>query len=253
MILLALTLAGAASSEEPLLAQVSVRAPYLNMGALNRMFDAQPARKALETPAAPQGGPEQDLVVDVPEPPKEYRRTFRLLLNNPKKTDRYDRLIIEHAEKHGLDPRLVKSIIAAESEFTVRARSPKGARGLMQVMPKTAAAHGVPPAELYTAEGSVEAGTSYLAWLFKTAWKRWKLKGVAYRDAPMWILQRIIAAYNAGPRFLTKRPWYKETRHYVRKVVMYYQSRVSDLRRPPENRYSYPKVTLTPSSGGMLF
>jgi hypothetical protein len=248
MILLALTLAGVASAEERLLAQVGVRAPHMGMGALNRMFDAQPLRKELKTAV-----PEQDLVVDVPEPPKEYRRTFRLLVNNPEKTDRYDRLIIDNADKHALDPRLVKSIIAAESEFTIQARSPKGARGLMQVMPKTASQHGVSPDELYTAEGSVAAGTSYLAWLFKTAWKRWKLKGVAYRDAPMWILQRIIAAYNAGPKFLTKRPWFKETKHYVRKVVMYYKSKVSDLRRPPENRYAYPKVTMAPSSAGLLF
>ena len=111
----------------------------------------------------------------------------------------------------------------------------------------------MPAPRLHTAEGGIQAGTAYLAWLFKTAWKRWKLKGVSYKDAPMWILQRIVAAYNAGPRFLTKRPWYKETQHYVRKVLMYYKSTVSDLRRPPEKAYDYPQVSMIQPQPGSLF
>ena len=250
LLLLSVTLA----AEEMLIAQVGPAARF-NMGQLNRMFDAAPVRRALQEPSTPKtlrpAAP--DLVVDIPEPPKEYRRTFRLLLSNPEKTDRYDELILKQSAKHGLDPRLVKSIIAAESEFTVKATSPKGARGLMQVMPRTAQMHGVPAARLHTAEGSVEAGTAYLAWLYKTAWQRWKLKGVAYKDAPMWVVQRIIAAYNAGPRFLTKRPWFNETKHYVRKVLMYYKSKVSDLRRPPRRAYAYPQVSMVPAQPGSLF
>ena len=144
-------------------------------------------------------------------------------------TNGYDELIRSHAERLGLDPRLVKSVIAAESEFTARAKSPAGALGLMQVMPATAGDMGIFAKTLFEPEANIRAGTQYLAYLFDRAWKRYHLKGVAYRNAPSWLIQRVIAAYNAGPRFLKHRRLYRQTSEYVRKVLLFYRSRVTEF------------------------
>lgn len=186
------------------------------------------------------------LVVPQPHPTAAYRRTFSLLLNNPDRTDRYDALILQHAHAYRLDPRLLKAVIAAESEFVTTAVSPKGALGLMQVMPKTAEAMGVPAHKLKVPQWNIRAGAAYLAWLFKAAWKRFKLGGLRYQDAPLWLKQRIIAAYNAGPRFLFRNGgWYNQTKHYVRKVLLFHGSAVTDMGRPSE---AYNRAPALPAS-----
>ncbi len=151
-------------------------------------------------------------------------------LTTRRETHRYDDLIRSYAGKKDLDPRLVKSVIAAESEFTAHARSPAGALGLMQVMPGTAGSMGENARALFDPEANIRAGTAYLAYLFQRAWIRYHLKGVSYTRAPAWLLQRIVAAYNAGPRFLARRRLYRQTRDYVRKVLLFYRSAVTELR-----------------------
>lgn len=190
----------------------------------------------------------QQLVVPVPTETPAYRRTFRIMLANPGKTDRWDELILRYAKIYKLDSRLLKSIMAAESEFNPGAVSPSGARGLMQVMPVTAQGVGIEPSALHDPASGVKAGAAYIQVLFKAAWKIFNLKGVRYTDAPMWVVQRVIAAYHAGPKFLTKLNLYPATRSYVRKVVLFYHSKVTDLRRPPsalraEGFPSYESVT----------
>lgn len=245
--------AALAAEGETRLALASVQAPGLDWGRLSHLFDrarlrAQAVVAARHAPAAKEGvhfqiGPEPAavfkkpiqpaLVIPQPQPTAAYRRTFRLLLNNYERTDRYDAIILTHAHAYRLDPRLLKAVIAAESEFVTSAASPKGALGLMQVMPKTAEAMGVPHHKLKLPEWNIRAGAAYLAWLFKAAWKRFKLQGVRYADAPLWIKQRIIAAYNAGPRFLFKSGgWYNQTKHYVKKVLLFQDSAVTDMARP---------------------
>jgi soluble lytic murein transglycosylase-like protein len=123
----------------------------------------------------------------------------------------------------------VKAVIAGESEFSKSATSRAGARGLMQVMPATARGVGVAAEALYRPAENIRAGTAYLAWLFARAWQKYHLKGVDYRKAPPWLLQRILAAYNAGPRFLARRRLYRQTRDYVAKVLLYYRSAVTEL------------------------
>jgi soluble lytic murein transglycosylase len=145
-------------------------------------------------------------------------------------TNGYDATIQRHADALGLDPRLVKSVIAAESEFTARAKSPAGALGLMQVMPATSEEMGVSGRALYEPEANIRAGTLYMVHLFERAWRKYHLRGVSYKDAPPWLIQRIVAAYNAGPRFLARRRLYAQTRDYVRKVLLFYRSKVSELR-----------------------
>lgn len=172
---------------------------------------------------------EEPFVVEIPVvPPAPFARAFNRLLARSK-TRRYDALIRAGAAERGLDPRLVKSVIAAESEFSPRARSPAGALGLMQVMPVTAGSVGVEKSRLFDPAANIRAGTAYLASLFERAWRRYHLKGVEYGKAPAWLIQRIVAAYNAGPRFLARRRLYRQTREYVKRVLLFYRSAVTAL------------------------
>lgn len=228
---------------------------------LDRFFDRAATRKALEIPTgAVKASPPPErqpafsplpysgslkatrkmVVVPDPVPTKPYKRLFAKLLKDPARIDRYDDPLLTEARKHGLDPRLLKSIMAAESEFNPKALSPKGAMGLMQVLPSTAESMGVPRALLKDPYLNIKAGAAYIAKLYAVIAKRHNMKGVRMADAPVWMVQRVIAAYHAGPRFLARGSWFKSTRLYVRKVLLYYQSRVTDIRResavslPPE-------------------
>jgi len=198
-----------------------------------RLFDDGPrwVRRAeavhVELPRAREHIP---FALEIPEiPPAPFVRTFNRLLARGQ-TARYDNLIRSNAAQNGLDPRLVKSVIAAESEFSPRAKSPAGAVGLMQVMPQTAEAVGAERRELFDPAANVRAGTRYLAYLFARAGQRYHLKGLDCARAPAWLVQRIVAAYNAGPRFLAKRRLYSQTREYVRRVLLFYRSTVTELR-----------------------
>lgn len=129
-------------------------------------------------------------------------------------------LIREAAKAHGLEFELLQAVIATESGFNTRAVSPKGAIGLMQLMPDTAQRFGVRPKVNQTLEErltdprtNVQAGARYLAWLLK------------YFNGE---LELAIAAYNAGEgavlRAGRKVPNYPETRDYVRKVTQLHQN-----------------------------
>ncbi|MBI2384405.1 MAG: lytic transglycosylase domain-containing protein [Elusimicrobia bacterium] len=233
---------------ETLLALNSVQTFGLAGAEFGRFFDAGAHRALLNVPevagrpavpAIPAAAPKPlskrtpaavPFVLEIPPvPPLPFTRTFDRLRRRPE-TDGYDAMIARHADALGLDPRLVKSVIAAESEFTARAKSPAGALGLMQVMPATSEEMGVSGRALYEPEANIRAGTLYMVHLFERAWRKYQLKGVPYKDAPSWLIQRIVAAYNAGPRFLAHRRLYAQTRDYVRKVLLFYRSKVSELR-----------------------
>ena len=104
----------------------------------------------------------------------------------------------------------------------------------MQVLPETGEAMGVAPRDVDKTEANIRAGTAYLEKLYAAAWIQYRLKGVAYRDAPLWVVERIVASYNAGPRALTRNSWMRQTRNYVRKVLLFYRSDVSQFRRSPK-------------------
>lgn len=122
------------------------------------------------------------------------------------------RALINHAAReHRVSPALVKSIMAAESNFDCNAQSDKGAVGLMQLMPETAAEYGADPE---IPEQNVLAGAGYLRFLLDRYSKQ--------RDC----LKRTIAAYNAGPGNVDKYkgvPPFKETRTYVKRVLAYFK------------------------------
>lgn len=230
---------------ETLLALNSIQTFGLAGAEFGRFFDAGAHRAYLAmpevsgrpepAPARPKPLPKRTraavpFTLEIPSvPPPPFERTFDRLMVRPE-TNGYDEAIRRHAEALGLDPRLVKSVIAAESEFTARAKSPAGALGLMQVMPATSEEMGVSGRALYEPEANIRAGTLYMVHLFERAWRKYHLQGVAYKDAPSWLVQRIVAAYNAGPRFLAHRRLYAQTRDYVRKVLLFYRSKVSELR-----------------------
>jgi soluble lytic murein transglycosylase-like protein len=140
----------------------------------------------------------------------------------------YDAVIIRHSRKHGLNPRLVKAIIATESSFEPKAVSYCGARGLMQVMPATAADLGVKRCDLSDPETNISVGTKYLAVLFKTARRRTSGKAATQSQ----VVRRVIAAYHSGPRVMNAPVWTATTRSYVRSVLSCYGSAESEVRPP---------------------
>jgi soluble lytic murein transglycosylase-like protein len=119
-------------------------------------------------------------------------------------------LVDAAARKNGLPPKFVHSVVAAESGYRPDAVSPKGAIGLMQLMPATAAGYGADP---HDPAQNVEAGSAYLRELLV------KYDGVA---------RRALAAYNAGPGAVDRYngvPPYAETQTYVERVLRKYKGR----------------------------
>ena len=110
------------------------------------------------------------------------------------------------AAQHGVSAELVAAVIEAESEFNPRAVSRKGAQGLMQLMPKTAATLGVD--DPFDPHENIEAGVKHLRAL---------MDRFGSNNLPM-----VLAAYNAGEVAVIKHrgvPPYRETRNYVKRIM----------------------------------
>lgn len=124
---------------------------------------------------------------------------------NPK----YDQLIAQAAARHGVDPNLIVAVMRQESGFNPRARSYKGASGLMQLMPGTAYRFGV--ANIYDPAQNIEGGTAYLRFLID------KFNG----DVDL-----VLAGYNAGEGAVVNSgyrvPRYRETQNYVKSISARY-------------------------------
>lgn len=125
---------------------------------------------------------------------------------------RIDNLIRYYGGQYGVDPYLIYCTMAQESSFTVGATSPKGAQGLMQLMPGTAARYGV--TNPYDVAQNIKGGTRYLKDLLKMFNGRVDLA---------------LAGYNAGEgavmRYGNTIPPYTETRNYVRLIMKRYTSK----------------------------
>lgn len=122
--------------------------------------------------------------------------------------DLYDEIIFAASRAYGIDFSLLKAVIRAESNFNPKAVSPKGACGLMQLMPSTAQDLGV--RDVFDPEENIHAGTRYLKWLYEIFEEDWT---------------RALAAYNAGPSRVGTQgiPDIRETHDYVRRVGDFYR------------------------------
>ncbi|WP_415805126.1 lytic transglycosylase domain-containing protein [Bordetella muralis] len=134
----------------------------------------------------------------------------------------YDPVIREAAWRYGMDPDLLHAVIKVESNYNPHAVSPKGATGLMQIMPATGVELGFanPRRDLLIPANNIDAGARYLAWL---------------KDQFDGDLSLALAAYNAGIGAVTRNQAlsnYPETSKYVRSVLdLYRQAELTALLR----------------------
>lgn len=132
-----------------------------------------------------------------------------------------DNYIVDSGTRHGVDPLLLYAIMHQESTFKSRAVSPKGARGLMQLMPGTAARYGV--TNIFDARQNIEGGTRYMKFLLNLF------------DGDV---NLALAGYNAGEGAVMKYgyrvPPYNETQEYVRRIGRRYAL----MRDPYTARYA---------------
>jgi hypothetical protein len=136
-----------------------------------------------------------------------------------------DSYIVDSAARHGVDPVLIYATMHQESSFKPRAMSNKGARGLMQLMPGTAARFGV--SNIWDARQNIEGGTRYMRFLLNMF------------DGNVALA---LAGYNAGEGAVMKYgyniPPYRETQEYVRRI-----SRRYSLMRDPETAHNARNMT----------
>jgi len=140
---------------------------------------------------------------------KLWFREKRVLLKPGLGSGRYDDLIAGAAARHQVDEALIKAVIKAESNFNHNAVSPKGARGLMQLMPQTASSLDV--RDSFEPESNIDGGVRYLKYLMN----------VYNGHLPL-----ALAAYNAGEKAVAKYggvPPYSETKNYVKRVLAIYE------------------------------
>ncbi|MGH9741824.1 MAG: lytic transglycosylase domain-containing protein [Candidatus Acidiferrum sp.] len=118
--------------------------------------------------------------------------------------DGVEKLVREAAERHNVDPALVRAVIETESNWNPAAYSRKGAGGLMQLIPSTAQRYGAN--DVFNPQQNIDAGVSHLKWLLER-----------YNGN----LDLALAAYNAGEGAVDRAhgiPAFRETRNYVQRV-----------------------------------
>ncbi|MBV9574496.1 MAG: lytic transglycosylase domain-containing protein [Acidobacteriales bacterium] len=176
------------------------------VGSVTRLYLSTGSNAYVDVPTAEINHFEQDLS---PPPPPVADATFTSGFLNPAATTSRPQnlrdLINTVGDRHSIDPALINSVIHAESGFNPRAVSPKGAQGLMQLMPKTASNLGV--ANALDPADNVEGGTKYLRELL---------------ELYNFDLVKALAAYNAGPMRVQHYrgvPPFHETRAYVARVI----------------------------------
>ena len=147
---------------------------------------------------------EEPLPAPVPAPPPPFELSF--LETHPVPTVPYGDLIHSAARRYRVNPDLVRAVVRCESAFNPWATSPKGAAGLMQLMPATASRFGITDDDRWDPARNLEAGVAYLRWLVDHF----------DQDLPL-----VLAAFNAGEGAVERHngiPPYRETREYVRRV-----------------------------------
>lgn len=157
-------------------------------------------------PVASTEVPQQPAVVAVDKDPSGSDISADL----PPDKQRLADLVRELAPQYGVKPRLALALILVESNFEARARSPKNARGLMQLIPETAERFNV--RNVFDPVQNIRGGLNYLRWLL--AYYRGRVELAA-------------AAYNAGEGVVDRYrgvPPYRETQQYVRRILLLFRS-----------------------------
>jgi hypothetical protein len=155
----------------------------------------------------------------------------------------YHEIVHEKASTYDLDPSLIKAVIKTESNWNDRAVSPKGAIGLMQLMPSTANDMNVH--NPFDPEENIEGGTKYLKYLL---------------DRFDGDLTLALAAYNAGPKRVEQYgyvPPITETRQYVNRVLSQYNGKMvyptGGIESLKTGKRSEPIYKITMEDGSVLF
>lgn len=170
------------------------------LGSLTRLYTSNAGNSYVDIPTAQIDHFEKDLT---PDPPSAAPVAPTPAV--PPAPKSLNEVVNSASDTTNIDPDLINSVIHAESNFNAHAVSPKGARGLMQLMPKTANELGV--TNSFDPNANVQGGTKYLQELLE----RYNYDMV-----------KALAAYNAGPQRVDKYhgvPPYYETRAYVARIV----------------------------------
>jgi hypothetical protein len=208
------------------------------IGTITRLYTTKDDTSFVDIPTAEIDHFEALPVETVPPQPGKDDSASHLHLqpparNNIERALDLNQVVNAASGTYHLDPDLVNSVIRAESGFNVRAVSPKGAQGLMQLMPQTASQLGVKNA--FSPEANVEGGTRYLRELLE----RYNFD-----------LVKALAAYNAGPQRVEQYggvPPYYETKAYVARIVRDYNKKLAakNAARPAAKKSSSTKSTGT--------
>ena len=175
-----------------------------------------------------------------PEPPpqNEPRPAYNVITAHS-----FNQLVEQVALKYGINAGFIHAVIKAESNYNPRAVSPKGARGLMQLMPQTARRFGV--SSVFNPAENLEGGVRYLRYLLDL-----------YEKQPTSIQTALsLAAYNAGEGAVDRFggvPPYAETQQYVRRVKqLYNRFYVPATPEPAPKKLEGPRIIQTVDAAGV--
>lgn len=180
---------------------------HVAMGGTTRLFLSADESSFTDVSTAEITGYEKDLSFPAPPAPALQLTSAHIAAHSAADLNQ---VVNSASAAYHLDPDLVNSVIHAESGFNSHALSPKGARGLMQLMPSTASALGVSEKDAFDPVANVGGGSRYLRELLE----RYNFD-----------LVKALAAYNAGPERVEQYqgvPPFYETRAYVARIVHEY-------------------------------
>jgi len=207
----------------------------LVIGTTTRLYLTEDDSSFTDVPTEQITGYEKDLSLPAaPDPPASDAAPSAPTKSAPAKTAVPLNQVVDTASaQYHLDPDLVNSVIHAESGFNAHAVSPKGARGLMQLMPRTGSQLGV--SDAFDPQANVNGGSRYLRELLE----RYNFD-----------LVKALAAYNAGPQRVDQYrgvPPYRETRAYVARIVHEYnKKKIAQEKEAKQNQVAAQKA----STGG---
>lgn len=172
----------------------------------------------------------------LPEQPRVEDHAIYKRLQRLPNAQKYDALVLREAQRQKVEPALVKAVIAVESAYDPDAVSPKGATGLMQLVPDTAARYGV--RQISDPQENVRGGTRYLRDLLNLF------------DGNVTLA---LAGFNAGEgavqRYRNTVPPYPETQAYVKLVMQFYEYFGGAIRKATQVRDGRVRLALPPRRG----